>query len=133
MFFVTIRMTVVPEKREELYQTFSALVRDIRAEGGCLRCDFWRSVFNKNEICLGAEWDSEKSMAIYLDSDFFNIVLGVRSLLKNPPEVTVYTVVVLLPHSPARHPKANRVKEIRKDFGEQSNGASSRFSGDRDR
>ena len=92
MFLVTTKMTVFAQKREELYQTFATLIPEIRAKEGCLSCQFLRGALDENEICIMAEWDTQENIVRYLDSEHFNIMLGTTILLKNPPDVTLYTV-----------------------------------------
>jgi len=50
MILVTIRMKVVAEKRKELSQPVVSLIGSLRAEKGCRRGDFYRSMENENEL-----------------------------------------------------------------------------------
>ncbi len=90
MFLVSIGMKVIPGKREELSQTLASLIPAIRAEEGCRRCECCRSASDENEICLLAEWDTQKNAAAHLKSELFKVLLGATSLLQKPHEVRLY-------------------------------------------
>lgn len=84
-------MKVFPEKRKELFQTLSSLVKSIRGHKGCKRCEFSVSAEDENEFCLLGEWENRKDLDTYLESNLFKVLLGAMSLLKNPHEMSFYT------------------------------------------
>jgi quinol monooxygenase YgiN len=91
MILMTIRMKVFPEKRKELYQTISSLIRSIRTQNGCSRCDFCVCAEDANEFCLFGEWESREDLANHLESNLFKVLLGAMNLLKKPHEMKLYT------------------------------------------
>jgi len=91
MVLIIIRMNVFPEKRTELAQTLTSLVRSIRKEKGCRRCDFYYSAEDENEFCLFGEWEKQEELDCHLGSELFKVLLGAMSLLKNPYEMKLYT------------------------------------------
>ena len=92
MILVTIRMKVFSEKRNELSQTIASLIGSIRTEKGCLRCDFFQSMENENELCLLEEWDTRENLKNYLKSGRFRVLRGAMNLLKEPYEMMFHTV-----------------------------------------
>ena len=92
MILVIIRMGVLSEKRLELSQTIASLIGSVRAEKGCLRCDFCQSMEDANELYLLEEWDTQENLIGHHKSDRFRILLGAMNLLKRPYEMMVHTV-----------------------------------------
>ncbi len=84
MILLTIHMKVTPEKRQELTQTLVSLVPLIRRRKGCLRCGFFYSAEDPNELCLIEEWASRQALADHLQSEHFKVLLGAMSLLPEP-------------------------------------------------
>jgi len=76
MILVIIRMKVLSEKRKELSQAIASLIGLIRTEKGCRRCDFCRSMENKNELCLLEEWDPQENLLLHLKSGPFKVLRG---------------------------------------------------------
>ena len=50
MILAIIRMKVLAEKRVELCQTIVSLIGSLRTEKGCLRCDFYQSMEDKDQF-----------------------------------------------------------------------------------
>jgi quinol monooxygenase YgiN len=44
-----IRMKVLSKKRKELSQTIASLIRSIRTEKGCKRCNFCQDIEDEND------------------------------------------------------------------------------------
>jgi quinol monooxygenase YgiN len=87
-----IRMKVLAEKRKELAQTILSLIGCIRAEKGYLRCDFYQSLENENELCIFEIWDSRKNFNSHMKSERFHVFRGAMNLLQEPYEMIVHTV-----------------------------------------
>jgi len=83
-------MKVFPEKRKELTQALDLLIRSIRKEKGCSRCDFCYSAEDENEFCLIGEWEKQESLNRHTESELFKILLGAMNLLTNPREIKFY-------------------------------------------
>ena len=82
-----IRMKALAEKRKELSQTIALLIRSIRAEKGCLRCDFYQSMEDENELCILEEWDTREDLNRHLKSEGFRVLRGAMNLLQEPYEM----------------------------------------------
>jgi quinol monooxygenase YgiN len=93
MIRVIIRMKVLAEKRRELCQTIALLIGSLRTEKGCLRCDFCQTMEDENELCILEEWDTRENLNSHLKSERFRVLRGAMSLLQEPYEMMVYTVL----------------------------------------
>jgi len=85
-------MNVLSEKRMELSQTIASLIGSIRTEKGCKRCDLCQSIEDENKLWLLEEWDTQENLKGYLKSGRFKILRGAMNLLKEPYEMTFYSV-----------------------------------------
>jgi quinol monooxygenase YgiN len=93
MILAIMRMKVLGEKRKELSQTIASLIGSLRTEKGCRRWDFYRSMENENELCILEEWDTRGNLNSHLKSERFKVLRGAMSLLQEPYEMMVYTVL----------------------------------------
>ena len=50
MIDATIKMTVPPEKRKEVLQTFKAILGQIRREQGCISCNCYVDLEAENNL-----------------------------------------------------------------------------------
>ena len=80
-------MKVSPAKRQELSQAIASLLDSIRAEKGCVRCDFFHTMEDENILCLLQEWDTQKDLERHRRSDCFKVLRGAMNLLEEPCEI----------------------------------------------
>ena len=92
MILFIIQMKVLSEKYLEMSQTIASLIDSIRTEKGCLRCDFYQSIEDENELCLLEEWDTQENLRSHLKSGSFRVLRGAMNLLKERHETTFHTV-----------------------------------------
>jgi quinol monooxygenase YgiN len=85
-------MKVLAEKRKELSQTIVSLIGPLRAEMGCRRFDFYRSMEDGNELCIFEEWDTRENLNSHLKSERFRVLRGAMNLLREPYKMTLHTV-----------------------------------------
>ena len=95
MILVAIRTKVLAEKRKELSRTIASPIGSLRTEKGCLRCDFYQSMEDKNELCILEEWDTRENLDSHLKSERFRVLRGAMSLLQKPYEMLVHTVAAV--------------------------------------
>jgi quinol monooxygenase YgiN len=84
-------MRVLPEKRMELSQTIVSLIRSIRIREGCRRYDFCQDVEDENKFCLLGEWDTRDSLKRHLKSEYFKVLRGAMTLLREPYDMVFHT------------------------------------------
>jgi len=87
MIDATIKITVQPEKKKEVMQTFRALLEPIRNEQGCLSCNCYEDVEAADIIFFREEWKSGEDLNIHLKSVHFGILIGAMKLLNKEPEI----------------------------------------------
>jgi quinol monooxygenase YgiN len=92
MITLTIRLKVRSEKHNELVQTLTVLVKEIKKEKGCLQCSFFQDLTDENVLLLDQEWEDRKCMYKHMESNNFKILRGAASyLLSEDPEITMAT------------------------------------------
>ena len=75
-----------PEKRTEFFQTVGRLLDPIKSAKGCRTFGFYLDASDENSTLLGSEWDTEKDLNNYHESNDFAVlrgaitVLGIRSI-----------------------------------------------------
>ena len=89
MFLAFIKMKVRPEKRKELSQTLQSIVAQMRKENGCVDSNFYQNAENENDFFLVEAWETRNALDDHLRSDIFTVLMGARSLLSRPPEITM--------------------------------------------
>jgi quinol monooxygenase YgiN len=85
-------MSVISEKRKELLQTVHPLIALIREEKGCISCRLFKDDEDENSFALVEEWETQEGLDNYLRSDRFGVLLGAKSLLREPHEIKINTV-----------------------------------------
>ena len=86
MIVNTTRIIVQPEKRTEFFQTVGRLLVPIKNAKGCQTFDFYLDASDENSTLLVSEWETERDLKNYLESNDFAVlrgaitVLGVRSI-----------------------------------------------------
>jgi len=92
MIIATIQLKVIPEKRSELLQTLRLMKEQIRKERGCKSCYFHQDVDNENIFSLIEEWKTQEELDSHLQTDMFGALIGAKSLLLEPPEISIRAV-----------------------------------------
>lgn len=92
MIFVKVVMNVRPEKQKELVQTLLSMMAPMQKRVGCQSCSFLCDIQDKNRIHVFEEWENREMLNHYLESDIFGVLLGIKSLLRKPHSVRIYTV-----------------------------------------
>ena len=85
-------MNVLPEKKQEVLQTLLSLLEPPGNEG-CLSYDILGDIENTNVFSLLSEWQSRQQLNRHLSSDRFSVLLGTRSLLCEPLDIQILTIL----------------------------------------
>ena len=93
LFFV--EMTVLAEKRKEVWQTISSLVTHIKMEEGCLDAGFYQNAEEANNFLFLGRWADRDSLDAYLKSVQFTVLFGIRCLLSHEPKIMIGEVAAL--------------------------------------
>ena len=81
MIVNTTRITVQPEKRTEFLQTIGRLLDPLKQAKGCRTLDFYLDTTDENSSLLVSEWESEKDLNNYLESNDFAVLRGAITVL----------------------------------------------------
>lgn len=92
MIDATIKITVPPEKRKEVLQTFKAILGPIRREQGCISCNCYVDVEAENIIFFKEEWKTSEDLDTHLRSVHFGVLIGAMKLLIKEPEIRFNTI-----------------------------------------
>jgi len=87
MIDANIKITVQPEKRKEVLQTFKALLEPIRHKQGCMSCNCYEDVESENTIYFREEWKSNEDLDTHLRSVHFGVLVGAMKLLMKEPDI----------------------------------------------
>ena len=93
MILLTMKMSVLSEKRKEFLQTVLAMTEPTRRLRGCRSYGVFQDVEHENVFSLIQEWDTQEDVNAHLRSDVFGALLGARSLLLEPPELRLERVM----------------------------------------
>jgi quinol monooxygenase YgiN len=92
MIAATIKMTLPPEKRKEVLQTFKAMLASIRREQGCISCNCYVDLEDEEQICFREKWKSKEDLDAHLRSGNFGVLIGATKLLNKEPEFSFDTI-----------------------------------------
>ena len=92
MIDATIKITVPPEKRKEVLQTFKAILGPIRREQGCISCNCYVDVEAENIIFFKEEWKTNEELDTHLRSIHFGVLIGAMKLLNKEPDIRFNTI-----------------------------------------
>ncbi|MFW6052884.1 MAG: putative quinol monooxygenase [Desulfosalsimonas sp.] len=92
MILVRITMQVLADKQKEVEQTLLSLMTHMEKETGCLSYAFLSDIKDKNILYVLEEWETRQKLDNHLKSDLFGVLLGIRSLLRQPHGIHIYTV-----------------------------------------
>lgn len=81
MIVNTTRMIVQPEKRTEFFQTIGRLLEPMKKAKGCRTLDFYLDAADDNSTLLVSEWETEKDLDDYLESNNFAVLRGAIKVL----------------------------------------------------
>ncbi|RJP93910.1 MAG: antibiotic biosynthesis monooxygenase [Desulfobacteraceae bacterium] len=86
-------MNAIPEKQKEVLQTLLSLVVSPGKGKGCRRYGIYTDVEDSNVFSLISEWETRQHLDQYVRSDGFSVLLGIKSLLIEPMEIQILTIL----------------------------------------
>jgi len=92
MIAVRIVLDVLPEKQLEVMQTLFSLIKPVCKEHGCISYKVCCDIKDKNSFCLFEEWETREDLDNHIKTLRFKVMLGTKTLLRKPPEISIYTV-----------------------------------------
>jgi quinol monooxygenase YgiN len=87
-----VRIEVLEDKRQEVWQTIRSLAAEIKKEKDNIDSGFYQNAEDENDFLFWGKWTDRKALDTYLQSIQFSVLIGVRSLLRRPPEITIHKI-----------------------------------------
>ena len=81
MIVNTTRITVQADKRTEFFQTIGRLLDPLKKAKGCRMLNFYLDTTDENSTLLVSEWETEKDLNNYLESNDFAVLRGAITVL----------------------------------------------------
>jgi quinol monooxygenase YgiN len=104
MIIASFSFEVRSDKRQEFVSALSQSVQAVRWSAGCLGCRLLTDCENPNAFLLMSEWDTSAFLNRYLASPHFQVLEGMRFLLRDGPALSVDQVVSRgRPRGPVKH------------------------------
>ena len=92
MVIVFLTMVAIPEKQDEIMQTLIAMIDSMDKEKGCRQFQVFRDIMDAASFSSISEWETHEALSLYLQSDKFGVLLGMKSLVSRPLEILIQTV-----------------------------------------
>jgi len=92
MIISTLRIVTVPQSRAKVVRTLAAQLGPTRVQPGCLRCDLYQDIENREAITLVEEWESQTDLDPRLRSEDYRAVLAAIELSQESPVIHFDTV-----------------------------------------
>jgi quinol monooxygenase YgiN len=92
MVISTLRILTAPKSRAEVVRILIAQQGATRLQPGCLRCDLYQDIENRETITLVEEWESQAQLDLRLRSDDYRSVLAAIEMAQEQPVIHFDTV-----------------------------------------
>ena len=92
MIIVRITINALIEKRMEIMQTLLSMIEPTGKEKGCLSYNVFCDPEDKHVFSMIEEWETRDDLDHHMRSERFSVLLGTKSLLAKPLEITIHTV-----------------------------------------
>ena len=87
MIIATLRMSVSPEKRDDVLRTLRLVMGPTQAQLNCISCRLYQDVEDENLMSLVQEWESREALETHIRSKDYRKILAVMELASEPPEI----------------------------------------------
>jgi quinol monooxygenase YgiN len=87
MIVAAVKMKGREEKRREILQTIRDITDQVRKSEGCLGADCYQDISDKNVFYHVQQWQSRKHLDNHMHSKLFSALLGIKSILAEPPQI----------------------------------------------
>jgi quinol monooxygenase YgiN len=95
MIMSSIKICVVPEKRETVLEILYSLLEPIRVVPGCIACNLYQDMENENMLFYSEMWQNQEALDKHILSDSYRSILSVMDMSSEPPEIDFKTVTNL--------------------------------------
>ena len=92
MVISTLRILTARKSRAKVVRILAAQLGATRLQPGCLRCDLYQDIENRETITLVEEWESQAELDLRLRSEGYRSVLAAIELSQKQPAIHFDTV-----------------------------------------
>jgi len=92
MIQATIRMMIPPQKSGEVLKILRSVVELCRDDPGCLSCNIYGDLQEKNVLMLEEVWRAEEYLDLHIRSDEYRNLLLVLEMALKQPEIRFNTI-----------------------------------------
>ena len=92
MIISTLRIVTAAKSRSQVVSTLTAQRGPLRVQPGCLRCDLYQDIENRDAITLVEEWESQTELDFRLRSEEYRAILATIELAQEQPVIHFDTV-----------------------------------------
>ena len=92
MVISTLRIVTAAKSRAQVVRTLIAQLGPLRVQPGCLRCDLYQDIENRDTVTLVEEWESQAELDHRLRSEEYRAVLESIELAQEQPVIHFDTV-----------------------------------------
>jgi quinol monooxygenase YgiN len=92
MICIYLEISVAPEMREETLDILYSLQEPTRAKFGCIRCQVFQGVKDRNRFTLIEEWENEENLSVYIRSRNYQMILTLMDMSISSPIIEFKSV-----------------------------------------
>jgi len=92
MVISTLRIVTAAKSRAQVVRTLIAQLGPLRVQPGCLRCELYQDLENRETVTLMEEWESQAELDLRLQSEEYRAVLETIELAQEQPLIHFDTV-----------------------------------------
>ena len=92
MVISTLRIITAAKSRVQVVRTLIGQLGPLRVQPGCLRCDLYQDIENREIVTLVEEWESQAELDLRLRSEEYRAVLETIELAQEQPILHFDTV-----------------------------------------
>ena len=92
MIIESVRIVVVPTKREQLRRALAAWSGPTGVESGCTSCRILQEDSAPQAFCYVAQWKTQEDLLRHVRSEHYKRLLALMDLGSEPPVVEFHTV-----------------------------------------
>ena len=92
MIIVIITLNAFLDKQTEVMQTLLSMIEPTENMRGCQSCQVFLDIEENNVFSLIEKWETREDLDDHIKSDRFSVLLGIKSLLCEPPQIEIHSV-----------------------------------------
>ena len=92
MILATVRMTIAPQRRDQVSKTLKSMVRDTTIQPGCISSELYHDESKEAVFVCEQVWKNQDVLNLYLRSEDYRRMLVLIELADEPPEIKFQTI-----------------------------------------